>query len=310
MNGSLSSESFYQGAKKAAHKAMDDHGRLEYDEFALHAGLAVEKLAKAVLVSKNPVYIAEIRNADMLMYLGGHLSLDEDKVRTVGSKDAIARLRKLDVLKPDSQLDLLIEMRNGAAHAAPDSAKAKGMISPLARAIETLLNDLAKPLAEFWERWTDAVKNAVNEQEDQVFRDVQLRIKQYEHAFADRFKDLPPGSKELVLTAPQGRPENWINSVEIRAGGVPVFDASGGPCPACGGPSVLTFEPTEVTSTNTHYRADGFMCTLCGFKVVGPDEMAALRKANTPPRMQGLIVSHGPTLTPAEVAVLKAGLPE
>ncbi|WP_405910418.1 MULTISPECIES: hypothetical protein [unclassified Streptomyces] len=55
MNGSLSSESFYQGAKKAAHKAMDDHGRPEYDEFALHAGVAVEKLAKAVLAAKNPL---------------------------------------------------------------------------------------------------------------------------------------------------------------------------------------------------------------------------------------------------------------
>ncbi|MFK0020448.1 hypothetical protein [Streptomyces sp. NPDC090798] len=43
---------------------MDEHGRREYDEFALQGGVAVEKLAKAVLVSKNPLYIAEIRNAD------------------------------------------------------------------------------------------------------------------------------------------------------------------------------------------------------------------------------------------------------
>jgi HEPN domain-containing protein len=53
MDDSLSFESFYEGAKKAAHRAMDDHGRGGYDEFALHAGVAVEKLAEAVLVSKN-----------------------------------------------------------------------------------------------------------------------------------------------------------------------------------------------------------------------------------------------------------------
>ncbi|MFD0068723.1 hypothetical protein ACFVJ9_48285, partial [Streptomyces sp. NPDC127574] len=97
MNDSLSSESFFQGAKKAAHRAMDDHGRPEYDEFALHAGVAVEKLAKAVLVSKNPVYIAEIRNnsADMVLHVGGHLQLDEERVRTVGASEAIKRLQKI-----------------------------------------------------------------------------------------------------------------------------------------------------------------------------------------------------------------------
>ncbi|MGW2052160.1 hypothetical protein ACWCPF_44695 [Streptomyces sp. NPDC001858] len=135
MNDSLSSESFFHGAREAAHKAMEDHGRPEHDEFALHAGVAVEKLAKAVLVSKNPVYIGEIRSnsADMVLYLGGHLQADEEKVRTVGAMEAIKRLRKINVLQPDPQLDLLIEMRNGAAHTAADSTLAKGMISPLAR---------------------------------------------------------------------------------------------------------------------------------------------------------------------------------
>ncbi|GGS45429.1 hypothetical protein [Streptomyces violaceus] len=146
MSDSLSSESFFQGAKKAAHKAMDDHGRPEYDEFALHAGVAVEKLAKAVLVSKNPVYLVEPRNEDMLLHFGGHLRMDEGKVRTVGAKEAITRLRKIGVLQTDSDLDLLIAMRNGAAHATPDSTLAKGMITPLARTIETLLGDLGETL--------------------------------------------------------------------------------------------------------------------------------------------------------------------
>lgn len=304
MNSSFSSESFYQGAKNAAHKAMDDHGRPEYDEFALHAGVAVEKLSKAVLAAKNPVYVAEIRNnsADMMMHLGGHLPLSEEKVRTVGATEVIKRLRKIGVLKADTDLDLLIEMRNGAAHAAPDSTLAKGMISPLARTIETLLGDLSKPLDEFWERWTKAVKDAVNEQEDEVFRDVQLRITQSRHAFDDRFKNLPPGSKERVLTAPQFRPYPWID--DIRAGGVTTFDLSGGDCPSCGGPSILTFEAIEVIATDTHYTANGFACSLCSFKVVGPDEMAALRKANTPPMVSSTAVSYRPT--PAEVAALKA----
>ncbi|MFF8029914.1 hypothetical protein ACFZDJ_54865 [Streptomyces sp. NPDC007896] len=306
MNDSLSSESFFHGAKKAAHKAMDDHGRPEHDEFALHAGVAVEKLAKAVLVSKNPVYIAEIRNnsADIVLYLGGHLQVDEEKVRTVGAMEAIKRLRKINVLQPDPQLDLLIEMRNGAAHTAPDSALAKGMISPLARTVAALLGDLGKPLDAFWERWTDAVKAAVNEQEDQVFRDVQLRITQARHAFEGRFVGLPAEVKEGALKAPQPRNEEWfVRPTEYLKDGIVVLKTSGGECPACGGQGLLTFELASRTATNTHYSANGFGCYLCNFEASGPDEMAALRKANTPPMMTTVSVSHGPTLPPE---VLKA----
>ncbi|MEU5115109.1 hypothetical protein AB0G64_26830 [Streptomyces longwoodensis] len=243
MEDSLSYESFYQGAKKAAHRAMDDHGRTEYDEFALHAGVAVEKLAKAVLAAKNPVYVAEIRNnsADMVMHLGGHLQLDEEKIRTVGATEAIKRLQKIGVLQKDSQLDLLIDMRNGAAHASPDSVLAKGMITPLASTIEVLLGDLGKPLDEFWERWTDAVRSAVNEREDQVFRDVQLRIAQARHAFEDRFAGLPAEVKEGALKAPRPSNEEWYaQPLDVLVDGDIALRASGGECPACGGQGLVT----------------------------------------------------------------------
>ncbi|MEU1457623.1 hypothetical protein [Streptomyces avermitilis] len=307
MNDSLSSESFFRGAKKAAHKAMDEHGRREYDEFALQAGVAVEKLGKAVLFSKNPVYIAEPRNEDMLLHFGGHLTVDEEKVRTVGAKDAIARLRRIGVLpKKDDQLDLLIALRNGAAHATPNSTLAKGMISPLARTIETLLNDLGETLDEFWGRWTKAVKDAVNEQEDQVFRDVQLRITQARHAFEDRFAGLPAEVKERALKEPQPRTEEWFaTAMEIKMDGVIVWKTSGGDCPACSGPGFLTFQPTGRTGTNTHYAANSFGCYLCTFEASGPDEMAALRKANTRLLVGTMSIAHGPTLAPENITKIE-----
>ncbi|WP_329343743.1 hypothetical protein OG252_45495 [Streptomyces sp. NBC_01352] len=84
---------------------MDDHGRGEYDEFALHGGVAVERLAKAVLVSKNPVYLLEMRNGnpDMLLYLCGHLEMSADKVRTVGAKDSL-RMRRSEMCPPRDAL--------------------------------------------------------------------------------------------------------------------------------------------------------------------------------------------------------------
>lgn len=100
MDESLSFESFLSGAKKAAHKAMNDHGRGEYDEFALHAGVAVERLAKSVLVRRNPIYLVEMRNgpSDLLLYFGGHLEIETEKVRTVGAGEALRRLRRMGLL--------------------------------------------------------------------------------------------------------------------------------------------------------------------------------------------------------------------
>jgi hypothetical protein len=305
MDESLSFESFFKGAKKAAHRAMDDHGRVEYDEFALHAGVAVERLAKAVLVSKNPVYLAEIRNADMLLHLGGDLELPMEKVRTVGAKEAVARLRRIEALQVDPQLDLLIEMRNGAAHTSANSAQAKGLISPLARTIETLLNDLGETLDTFWERWTDAVRDAVNEQEDEVFRDVQLRIAQARHAFEDRFVGLPAEVKKQALKAPQPRPTEWFaHPMELKKDDVTVLRVTGGDCPACSGTGLITMEPIGRTGTETRYLANGFGCYLCDFEVNGPEELSALRKINSRAdalRLASASVSHGQTPPPEDL---------
>lgn len=143
----------------------------------------------------------------------------------------------------------------------------------------------------------------MNEQEDQVFRDVQLRIAQARHAFEDRFAGLPAEVKERALKAPKPRKEGWVPDwMEIRTGDALTLKTSGGDCPACGGQGVLTFEPVHHTATGTTFAAYGFSCYLCNFEVSGPDEMAALRKANTPALMPaGLTVSHGRTLTPEEI---------
>ncbi|MFF5521642.1 hypothetical protein [Streptomyces coeruleorubidus] len=279
MDDSLSFESFLLGAKKAAHAAMDDHGRPDYNEFALHAGVAVERLAKATLVSKNPVYIAEIRNADMLLYFGGDLRLPTEKVRTVGAKDAVARLRRIGVLQADPQLDLLIEMRNGAAHASSSGDEAREMILPFARTIQALLDHLGEKLVTFWARWTDAVWAAVNEQEDQLFRDMRLRIAQARHAFDDRFTGLPDHVKQHAL-APPGPPLNQVlaDPLETMSNGKPALLTSGGTCPACTGPAILRFERTSCTGSRTTYASTAFGCHLCTFRAEGYEEMAALRK--------------------------------
>ncbi|MDX3434243.1 hypothetical protein PV664_35935 [Streptomyces sp. ME01-18a] len=251
---------------------MDDHGRPEYDEFAPHAGVAVEKLAKAVLASKNPVYVAEIRNnsADMLMHLGGHVRLDEEKVRTVGATEAIKRLRKIGVLATDGKLDTLIEMRNGAAHAAPDSSLAQGMIFPFARTIETLLRDLGRPLDDFWGRWTNAVKDAVDEQRDAVSHNVQLRISQAKHRLEDRLEGLPL-PEEIRLGPETSGFSFFFGSPDPDAHGNIVSVTGGAGCPACGRKAHVTVEPTPGKGS----VAVALTCSWCQLVLNGQEEIEA-----------------------------------
>ncbi|MFD9400334.1 hypothetical protein ACFWA4_16180 [Streptomyces sp. NPDC060011] len=276
MDVSLSFESFLEAAEKAAHRAMDDHSRTEYDEFALHAGVAVERFAKAVLVSKNPIYIAEMKgSSEMLFHLGGHRKAS--KVRTIGASEAIARLRTLDVLSPDRELDLLIEVRNGVAHST-SGEQAKGLMPVLAKTVELLLKELDISLEAFWGRWTTVVRLAVDQVRSAMYRDVQVRLRQARHTFEDRFNGLPQQVKEIVLDSP------WSQEGETRApmpivGGLSgreiVLRLVAAKCPACSGRASVFYEKIASSPTATLLVPTALQCPMCRLELVTPDEIAA-----------------------------------
>ncbi|MGV9228512.1 hypothetical protein [Streptomyces nigra] len=273
MDDSLSFESFLEGAKKAAHKAMDDHARREYDEFALHAGVAIERLSKAVLSSKNPIYIAEMKgSAEMLFHLGGHRAAS--KVRTIGASEAVARLRTLGVLSADRQLDLLIDLRNGVAHASTGD-QAKSLLSTFSQTVASLMEDLGGPMNAFWGRWTSAVRMAVDNKRSQVEREVQLRVRQAKHRFDDRFAGLPEGAKELVLTgsAPPAR-EIDFSKWETPAGYLLLSTTA---CPACDGPAAIALFPPMRAAPLTPSDMESLHCPLCDLQLTGQDEIKAAK---------------------------------
>ncbi|MGC4906560.1 hypothetical protein ACLQ2J_12640 [Streptomyces cyaneofuscatus] len=283
MDDSLSSTSLLRNAKRAAHKAMDDHGRRDYDEFALHAGVAVEKLAKAVLVAMNPIYIVEMRgSAEMLFHLGGHLTAS--KVRTIGASEAITRLRTLKILKVDTKLDLLIEVRNGVAHAS-GGVQAKGLLSTLAESVDTLLKRLDSSGPEFWERWYSAVLVAIDRHRSEIQRDVEIRIKQARHLFDDRFEGLPETAKEAVLKV-HPRDVGFRSTMSPRAADRLLTFSSETPCPACGGLAHLMSTPIGTTGTHTELSAFWLRCRLCDLELDGADQIAAsgadVEKAQVP----------------------------
>ncbi|MEU8588372.1 hypothetical protein AB0C59_15450 [Streptomyces sp. NPDC048664] len=273
MDDSLSFESFLEGAKKAAYKAMQDHGHGEYDEFALHAGVAVERLGKAVLVSKNPVYLLDMNkgNPDLLLYFGGHLEMAADKVRTVGAKDAIARLRKLGVLRPSTQLDKLIELRNGTAHASSGD-EAKTLLPTLADNVADLLSAIGLDLFSFWGRWTSAINLAADRRRSQVEREVQVRIRQARHRLEDRLKGLP---LPKALRRPERSGFNFFfGTPDPDADGEVVSVTGNAGCPACDRQAVVEAAP-DATSPGTPLIAVALSCPWCQLQLNSADEVRA-----------------------------------
>ncbi|OSC71219.1 hypothetical protein B5181_07250 [Streptomyces sp. 4F] len=231
MDESLSFESFLRGAGQAAAKAMEDHGRGEYDEFALHGGVAVERLAKAALIKKNPVFLVEMRNgpSDMLLHFGGHLKLEPEKVRTVGAHEAIRRLRRMAVLPSNPQLDLLIELRNGTAHTSVGD-QAKALLPTLAETVVIMLTDIGVSVDQFWGRWATAVNVAVDKERNELQRDVEIRIRQARHRFEDKFEGLPTGSMDRIL----GQAAERLEVVGVARGDNELLALlSTIPCPSC-----------------------------------------------------------------------------
>lgn len=281
MDESLSYESLLAAAKKIAHRAMDDHAHGEYDEFALHAAVAIERLAKAVLVTLNPTYIVEMRNgsADMLFHMGGHLAVEPDKVRTVSAREAIGRLDRLGVLPRDRRLEFLIDLRNGTAHSTGDGAAARDLLPTLARTTDTLLTHLLVDPHEFWERWTYTICVAASAQGDEILRDVEIRIRQAAHSFDDRFRDLPSGAKRLILDSPP--PENgehWVGDLTLISGGSVMVASREVRCPACTGRAMVLLVGDESAGEGI-FRPSGFICHLCKLHLSGFEELAACRQA-------------------------------
>lgn len=295
MDESLSFESFLEGAKKAAHRAMGDHGRKEYDEFALHAGIAVERLAKAVLVSKNPIYLVEMRtgNTDMLLYFGGSLALDRDRVRTVGAKDAIARLRRMSVLPSDPQLDLLIDLRNGTAHTSGRD-EAMGLVPVLARTVESLARDLALDLTHFWGRWMQIMRPTMNERENKIVRDVQIRIVHARNSFEDRFAGLRHSERVKARALTEADERTW--RILYPEDGEDTLMITGGKCPACEGYVELIYREIEGANTFEEHFPIGFRCTMCDLRLYGDEEMAVLKHLNGGQLPPAVRISQGPPM--------------
>ncbi|WP_367324747.1 hypothetical protein [Streptomyces sp. HUAS ZL42] len=269
MDDALSVQNLLAGARRFAHLAMAAHDRSDQELFALHGGVAVERLAKAALAAKNPALLLEMRGkVDALFHLTG-VKPSETRIHTVGAKDAIARLRALDVLDPDPKLDDLIELRNGVAHATHSEGDSELLLA-LVRTVEALLTSLGQDPDAFWERWLETIRIAIDEARTELEREVRIRIQKARNVFEDRFDGLPTDAvtkfqaTQLDSFAVASTTEKDIFVVE----GVST-------CPACDGRANVTMRNLKLRSGRTSFVASELSCPMCRMTLAGLDEFAA-----------------------------------
>ncbi len=164
-------------------------------------------------------------------------------MHTVGAGEAIARLRKLDVLPSDDGLDDLIELRNGVAHSTQGD-EGRELLPALVRTIEALLTDLGKDVSAFWERWTETIRLALDEARTELERDVRMRIQKARNVFQDRFEGLPD---DAVRKFQDTQRNSFAMALMGEADHLIVEDVA--TCPACDGRAKVIMQGGTLRAT-------------------------------------------------------------
>ncbi|MES4909595.1 MULTISPECIES: hypothetical protein [unclassified Streptomyces] len=262
MDGSLSFESLLRGARKFAWSAHEAHGLGDEEVFLLHAGVSIERLAKAALVRKSPFLLMEMKGKDDTLF---HLTgvRQATKLRTVGASQAISRLRDMAVLpRQDADLDQLIELRNGVAHLMASADEAFDGLTVFCRVTNQLLDHLVQEQDLYWGSWSNLVSITLNDAQEKVERDVARRIEQARRLLKKRFDGLP---EEALDSYVDTRPSVEYGLQVSEKHGPKVFVPR--LCPACENLALVIAGPPYYIKRDEPGKsfAEGFLCLVCRF---------------------------------------------
>ncbi|WP_411078385.1 hypothetical protein [Streptomyces sp. cmx-10-25] len=276
MESPVTFERLYEGAKRFACLAMEAHAEEDQEVFLLHAGVSVERLAKAALVRVHPTLLTEVKgNDEMLLHLAGAVPAPPGRLRTIGAATAIGRLRKMNVLpgKPSSEageLDGLIELRNGVAHLG--TSDVDDYLQIFVATTDKLVEHTQQDRALFWGDWSDAARVALDDQEDRLQKTVLLRINQSRQRFKTRFADLPEGAVQGTV---EGMSEEGLTVIAVSPAGALFQTLS--QCPACEKDTAALVLSVDGSSLlfDMELAAGGLACRLCGFYLSSAAEVEA-----------------------------------
>ncbi|MFE1521942.1 hypothetical protein ACFW9I_34930 [[Kitasatospora] papulosa] len=277
MESPVTFDRLYEGAKRFARLAMEAHADGDQEVFLLHAGVSVERLAKAALVLVHPTLLTEVNGKDdMLLHLAGAVTKAPARIRTIGASTAIGRLRKMDVLpqKPSSEaddLDGLIELRNGVAHLG--TGDVEDYLGTFTVTVDKLLRHVRQDRGSFWEAWLETAQVVLDDRTDRLQKAVRLRVGQARHRFRRRFGDLPEGAIQGVAQAVSER-----GLIVVEVGPAKALFQTLSQCPACDQESAALFLAVGENSLLfvMELTAEGLLCELCGFHLASTEEVEAV----------------------------------
>ncbi|NJQ04048.1 hypothetical protein [Streptomyces lonarensis] len=269
MRSQITFEQLLSGAQYFAHLALAAHADEATEVFLLHAGVSVERMAKATLVQVHPTLLAEVKGSDdMLLHFAGATSAPPRRFHTVGASVAISRLRKMGVLPRSGDLDALIELRNGVAHLGASTAE--DYLLPFLEANGKLLEHTDQEPAVFWGPWADFVKTTVDENLGRAQRETQRRISQARFRMKTRFERMPKGAAEQLATAVTE--PGFVIDGRVPSG---VLFRTPVRCPACDtqAAELLLCADNDALLFEMELMVEGLLCRLCGLGLVGPEEV-------------------------------------
>ncbi|MFI1035548.1 hypothetical protein [Streptomyces sp. NPDC020951] len=277
MDSPVTFDRLLEGAQRFARLAMEAHAEQDQEVFLLHAGVSVERLAKAALARVHPTLLTEVNGKDdMLLHFAGAVSKPPARLRTIGASTAIGRLRKMDVLpqKPSGEaddLDGLIELRNGVAHLG--TGDVEDYLGTFVATVDRLLSHLEQEASSFWESWSDTARVVLDDRADRLQKDVRLRMSHARHRFRTRFADLPEGAVDGVERAVSER-----GLIVVEVGPAKALFQTLSQCPACDREAAALFLAVDQDSPlfEMELTAEGLLCGLCGFHLASTAEVEAV----------------------------------
>jgi hypothetical protein len=265
MDESLSYESLLAGAKKFAGLALQAHRDRDDEVFVLHTGVSIERLMKAALAKTNPVLLMEtgaVKDDRALLHFAG-LRPHTERVRTVSASAALSRIRSAGWLTKDSDLDELIELRNGVVHLGPTEAESADVLATFGRTTNALLAHLGIDLMDYWGNQYSVIEISLNDQLERVERDVKRLIEQARHRYRERTRGLPSTAVQAL------REKAVLTGLTYPTERDGQFTVGHVVCPACENPhaAVMLFtsgvESDRASAVERRESYAGYTCTLC-----------------------------------------------
>lgn len=241
--------------------------------FALHAGTAVEHLAKALLADKHPALIAANDFESLLHACGEEAVATGSVMRTINVTESIKRatrfVPRLSVLKDD--LVILAEARNGVAHLGHPADGSSLRVSFL-KACELLREELRIERVEFWGDFGSLVDAALEESVKEAKVRVENAIAAARINFRTRYGHLDRDAAATALLAVEA---NYYP---------PETDEQVIPCPACDSRALVngavlgrweTDDPEQGADFYATFIPGQLHCGACELELNGEDEIQA-----------------------------------